>query len=135
MIGSEFVRALDTVSAVKILVVDDSSVMRKLVARSVRQAGYDDAEILEAADGASAIEVVRTARPDLVLADWNMPVMTGLEMLQTLRSERENVVVGFVTSESTVEIRQSANEAGASFFLTKPIDADDLRDAFMDAGI
>lgn len=119
----------------KILVVDDSSVMRKLVTRSIRQAGYKDAEIVEAEDGANAIEVLHAENPNLILADWNMPVMTGLEMLRKLRSDDETVAVGFVTSESTPEIRQEASDAGASFFLTKPIDVDDLRDAFKGAGV
>ena len=119
----------------KILVVDDSSVMRKLVTRSIRQAGYREAEIVEAGDGADAIDVVHTEHPNLVLADWNMPVMTGLEMLRQLRADDERVAVGFVTSESTADIRQEAAEAGASFFLTKPIDADELRHAFEVAGV
>ena len=119
----------------KILVVDDSSVMRKLVTRSIRQAGYKDADIVEAEDGANAIEVLRAEQPSLILADWNMPVMTGLEMLKQLRADEERVTVGFVTSESTAEIRQEATDAGASFFLTKPIDVDDLRSAFQAAGV
>ncbi|MEM1332256.1 MAG: response regulator [Actinomycetota bacterium] len=113
----------------KILVVDDSSVMRKLVTRSIRQAGYDDADIVEAEDGADAVDKVNSEGPDLVLADWNMPVMTGIEMLRKLRGDDNAVTVGFVTSESTDEIREDAAAAGASFFLSKPIDVDDLRDA------
>lgn len=110
----------------KILVVDDSKVMRKLVSRTIRQAGFGDAEILEAEDGAHAVEVARAEMPDVILADWNMPNMTGIEMLQALRSEGDNVCVGFVTSESTVEIRQAAQQAGASFFLTKPLQIEPL---------
>lgn len=112
----------------KILIVDDSSVMRKLVARSVRQAGYKDAEIIEAENGAEAIDLVGAAVPDVILADWNMPVMTGIEMLRKLDREI-SLTVGFVTSESTDEIREMAEKAGASFFLTKPIDVDALSDA------
>lgn len=116
-------------SVVKILVVDDSSVMRKLVTRSIRQAGFGEAEIIEAEDGAQAVDVARSERPSVILADWNMPVMTGIEMLRALRAEGDTVKVGFVTSESLAEVRLEAQEAGASFFLTKPIDGDALRDA------
>ena len=113
----------------KILVVDDSSVMRKLVTRSIRQAGFGDAEVVEAEDGAHALDVARAEMPDLILADWNMPNMTGIEMLRALRAEGDRVRVGFLTSESTAEIREEAAEAGASFFLTKPIDDIHLQDA------
>ena len=113
----------------KILVVDDSSVMRKLVTRSIRQAGFGDADVVEAEDGAHALDVARSEMPDLILADWNMPNMTGIEMLRALREEGDRVKVGFVTSESTAEIRAVATEAGASFFLTKPIDAELLATA------
>lgn len=113
----------------KILVVDDSSVMRKLVTRSIRQAGFGDADVVEAEDGAQALDVARSELPDVILADWNMPVMTGIEMLRALRAEGDRVKVGFVTSESTGQIRAEADEAGASFFLTKPIDAELLATA------
>ena len=112
----------------RILVVDDSSVMRKLVARSIRQAGVD-AEVLEAEDGAEAVEVADAEAPDLILADWNMPRMTGIEMLRALRERGDDVRVGFVTSESTEAIRSEAVQAGASFFLTKPLDVEALQAA------
>lgn len=118
----------------KILVVDDSPVMRKLIARSIRQAGFGDAELVEAEDGAQAITVAEQQRPDLILADWNMPILTGIEMLRSLRSEGNNVIVGFVTSESSVEIRKQAQEAGASFFLSKPIDTTRLEAALTAIG-
>lgn len=119
----------------KILVVDDSPVMRKLVSRSIRQAGFGNAEIVEAGDGQEAVDVAHAELPDVILADWNMPVMTGIEMLRTLRDQGDTVRVGFVTSESLTEVREEARAAGASFFLTKPIDADDLRDALSGATV
>ena len=119
----------------KILVVDDSPVMRKLIARSIRQAGYGDAEVVEAEDGAQAIDVAEQEQPDLILADWNMPNLTGIEMLRSLRSEGNSVTVGFVTSESSVEIRKQAQEAGASFFLSKPIDTTRLEAALTAIGV
>lgn len=110
----------------KILVVDDSQVMRKLVIRSIRQAGFGDATICEASDGQEAIEVNHAELPDLILADWNMPNMTGIEMLKQLRTCGDQVRVGFVTSESTAQIRLGAKEAGASFFISKPVESDKL---------
>ncbi len=118
----------------KILVVDDSPVMRKLIARSIRQAGYGDAEVVEAEDGAHAIDVNEQEQPDLILADWNMPNLTGIEMLRALRSNGVTTTVGFVTSESSVEIRKQAQEAGASFFLSKPIDTTRLEAALTAVG-
>ncbi|MEE9413667.1 MAG: response regulator [Acidimicrobiales bacterium] len=112
----------------KILVVDDSAIMRKLVTRSIRQAGFGDAEVIEAEDGAIALEVAASQLPDVILADWNMPVMTGIEMLRELRASGDMVRVGFVTSESTTAIKTMAEEAGASFFLSKPIDKVELED-------
>lgn len=110
----------------KILVVDDSSVMRKLVTRSIRQAGFGDAEIVEAEDGVQAIVVAGAESPDVILSDWNMPNMTGIEMLQALRAAGNNVKVGFVTSETGSYLLSQAAEAGASFFLSKPINSDEL---------
>lgn len=106
----------------KILVVDDSPVMRKLITRSIRQAGYGDAAVVEAEDGAHALQVASDEQPDLILADWNMPNLTGIEMLCALRDKGNNVRVGFVTSETSTETKLSAQQAGASFFLSKPID-------------
>ena len=70
-----------------ILVVDDSSVMRKIVIRSLRQAGYGDHDVVEAEDGAQALESIRSSPPDVVLSDWNMPNMSGLELVTALRAE------------------------------------------------
>ena len=70
----------------KILVADDSRVMRQIVIRTLRQAGYDDHDIVEAEDGADALAKVASEQPDLVLSDWNMPNMTGIECLQALRA-------------------------------------------------
>ena len=119
----------------KILVVDDSSVMRKLVTRSIRQAGYGEATIVEAEDGAHALTVVDEERPDIILADWNMPNLTGLEMLHALRAKGDRTRVGFITSESSAEIRSAAQMGGASFFLSKPIDPAKLEIALQAVGV
>ena len=83
----------------KILIADDSRVMRQIVIRTLRQAGFDDHDIVEAEDGRDAYDKVQSEHHDLVLSDWNMPNMTGIECLQALRSSGSVVPFGFVTSE------------------------------------
>jgi two-component system chemotaxis response regulator CheY len=114
---------------VKILVADDSRVMRQIVIRTLRQAGFDDHDVVEAEDGRDALAKVGSEQPDLVLSDWNMPEMTGLECLQALRAAGSTVPFGFVTSEGSPEMRERAENAGALFLIAKPFTADTFRDA------
>ncbi len=104
----------------KILVVDDSSAMRMMVVRTLRQAGFGGKDVEQAEDGAVALDKIRGNVPDLVLADWNMPNMTGIELLEALRAEDIGVTFGFITTESSMEMRQRATEAGAQFLIAKP---------------
>ena len=113
----------------KILVTDDSRVMRQIVIRTLRQAGYDDHDIVEAVDGRDAFDKVGTEKPDLVLSDWNMPEMTGIECLEALRASGSQVPFGFVTSEGSPEMRDKAANAGALFLIAKPFTEDTFRDA------
>lgn len=113
----------------KILIADDSRVMRTIVVRTLRQAGYGDADIVEAADGAQALELVRSEDPDLVLSDWNMPNMTGIEFLVALREGGDKRPFGFVTSEGSPQMRATAEEAGAMFLIAKPFTAETFEDA------
>ena len=113
----------------KILIADDSRVMRQIVIRTLRQAGYDGHEIIEAEDGRDAYDKVVTENPDLVLSDWNMPKMTGIECLQALRSAGQTVPFGFVTSEGSPEMREKAANAGALFLIAKPFTEDTFKDA------
>lgn len=108
----------------KILVVDDSKVMRTLVIRNLRQAGFDKHEIEEAANGLEGLNKIRESKPDVVLCDWNMPEMNGYELLSAIKSEKINVIFGFVTSEGTAEMREKASESGAQFLITKPFTPD-----------
>lgn len=115
----------------KVLVVDDSAVMRKLVTRALRQAGLGAMELIEAEDGAAALACFDSERPDTILSDWNMPNMSGIELLTALRERGERVRFGFVTSESTADMRALAAQHGASFFITKPFTADDFATALL----
>lgn len=108
----------------KILVVDDSSAMRMMVVRTLRQAGFGGKDVQQAEDGAVALEMIRKAAPDLVLADWNMPNMTGIELLEALKAESIDVKFGFITTESTTEMRKRATDAGAQFLISKPFTAE-----------
>ena len=110
-------------NTMRILVVDDSRTMRMLVIRTLRQAGYGDYEIVEAVDGLDALEVLKLGPVDLVLCDWNMPRMTGLELLQQLRGAGDLRLFGFITSESTSVMRGLAENAGAAFVISKPFTA------------
>lgn len=110
----------------RVVVVDDSRVMRQIVIRTLRQAGYDW-EISEAADGALALDLITAERPDLVLSDWNMPNMTGIDLLSALRARGDDVPFGFVTSEGAPEMREQAEAAGALFLIAKPFSAESFR--------
>ena len=112
----------------RILIVDDSRAMRMIVSRVLRQAGYGESILEEAENGQDALDIIRAGVPDLVLSDWNMPVMTGIELLRTLQSEGVAVKFGFVTSEHTPEMREQAIAAGALFLLTKPFTADSFQE-------
>ncbi len=111
----------------KILIVDDSKAMRTIVIRTLRQAGYGAHTLQEAINGADALKTIHGNQPDLVLSDWNMPDMSGIELLQALRTEGNKVKFGFVTSEGSLEMHKRAMEAGALFLLTKPFTAESLQ--------
>jgi two-component system chemotaxis response regulator CheY len=111
---------------VRILIVDDSKAMRSILKRHVVQAGFDACEIVEAEDGRSALDEIRSVAPDVVLSDWNMPEMSGIELLEALRAEGNSTPLGFVTSESSADFKERAFDAGAAFMITKPFTADDF---------
>ncbi|MBL7254616.1 response regulator [Paractinoplanes lichenicola] len=114
----------------KILIADDSRVMRQIVVRTLRQAGFGDHDLVEAANGQEAFDMVNAESPDLVLSDWNMPEMTGIEVLRKLRAAGNDVKFGFVTSESTPEMKEQADSAGALFFIVKPFSAERFDEVF-----
>lgn len=113
----------------KVLITDDSRVMRQIVKRTLRQAGYPDLQVCEAGDGREALAVIASEAPDLVLCDWNMPEMDGISLLTSLRAKGHAVPFGFVTSEGSPEMRERALEAGALFLIAKPFTPEAFRDA------
>jgi two-component system chemotaxis response regulator CheY len=112
----------------KILIVDDSRVMRQIIVRTLRQAGFGGHEIVEAVNGKEGYAAVGEHQPDLVLSDWTMPEMTGIEMLQMLRANGRDVPLGFVTSDGAAAMLARAEAAGALFVIPKPFTADMFRD-------
>ena len=113
----------------KVLIVDDSKAMRMIVTRTLRQAGFGDHEFVEAENGREGLEAVKAHAPDLVLCDWNMPEMNGIDFLQALRAGGDTTRFGFVTSESTDAMRETAAAAGAMFLIAKPFTADTFAEA------
>ncbi|MBA4793562.1 PleD family two-component system response regulator [Phenylobacterium sp.] len=116
------------------LVVDDSRVIRKVARRILEDLGFD---VAEAADGAEALAWCRTCMPDVVLLDWNMPVMNGLEFLRRLRKEPggEAPKVVFCTVENEIPAIREALESGADEYIMKPFDSEIVASKFAEAGL
>lgn len=114
----------------KILIVDDSSTMRKIVMRTLRQAGYDGAEIHEAGDGVEGLAALDASDVDLIFSDVNMPNMNGLEFVKAVRQREASAdtPVVMVTTESGGDAMDEAKSLGASGYVVKPFTADKLRD-------
>ena len=103
--------------------------MRSIVQRAIRQAGFRGLVFGEASNGLEAIEKLKTEKPRVVVSDWNMPEMTGIELLRTIQRERLTVPFGFITSESSDEMKQIAFDLGARFIIGKPFTPDDVQGA------
>lgn len=116
-------------SEVRALIVDDSSVMRKIIERSLRQAGLESLVIFEAGSGVEGLEVLRSRQVDIILSDINMPMMGGLEFVRNLRANKlaEGVPVVMITTESSEEHVKQAIEAGAMGYIRKPFTADQVK--------
>lgn len=108
----------------RILVADDSRVARQIVIRTLRQAGFAHAEVIEAGTGRELLEAVRAQDPDLVLADWHMPEVSGIDALAMLRAGGSRVAFGFVTCDGSDETRARARAEGAQFLILKPFTAE-----------
>jgi two-component system, chemotaxis family, chemotaxis protein CheY len=110
----------------RIMIVDDSKAMRMIVRRTLKQAGYGSFDVEEATNGAEALDKIRLEPPRLVLSDWNMPDMSGYELLTKLRESDIDVPFAMITTEGTPEMRAKAMEAGALFLIQKPFTPDEL---------
>ncbi|MGA3159698.1 MAG: response regulator [Terracidiphilus sp.] len=115
---------------VRTLIVDDSSVMRKIVERSLRQAGLEPLVIFEAGSGIEGLDVLKGQQVDLILSDINMPVMDGLEFLRQIRAQKlaPGVPVVMITTESSEERVKQAILAGAQGYIRKPFTAEQVKE-------
>ena len=116
------------------LVVDDSLVVRKAARRIVEGLGFT---VREAKDGQEALASCRETLPDVVLLDWNMPVMDGITFLRAARAEfgPDHPRIVLCTTEAELARILEALEAGAQEYVMKPFDAGILRDKFTQAGL
>lgn len=112
--------------AVRVLVADDSSTMRKIIIRNLQALGIPGA--VEVSDGNEAIQVFVPGQFDLVLTDWNMPGKSGMEVIQEIRARDAKVPIIMITTEAEKSRVIQAIQAGVSDYLVKPFTSDMLRD-------
>ena len=114
--------------SMKILAVDDFSTMRRILRNILRQLGYNN--ISEAEDGVAALESLKHDPVDFVISNWNMPNMTGLELLKAIRADAnlQDIPVLLVTAEALKENVVEAVKAGASGYIVKPFTAETLKE-------
>jgi two-component system, chemotaxis family, chemotaxis protein CheY len=115
---------------ITVLIVDDSSVMRKIVERSLRQAGIEIGQVFEAGNGLEALAVLNERKVNLVLCDINMPAMDGLEFVKQLPKveNAKGVPVVMVTTEGSEGHVVQALSAGARGYIRKPFTADQVKE-------
>jgi two-component system chemotaxis response regulator CheY len=113
---------------IRILVVDDFATMRRIVKNVLRQIGYEN--IVEADDGATALPILKSEDIDFVIADWNMPTMTGLDLLKAVRGDDALKDTPFlmVTAEAQKDNIIEAIQAGVNEYVVKPFTPDTLRE-------
>jgi len=111
-----------------ILVVDDFATMRRIITNVLKQLGFEN--ILEAEDGSKALQVLETEKVDFVITDWNMPEMSGLDLLKAIRAseDKKDIPVLMVTAERMQENIMKAAQAGVNNYIVKPFDAKTLSD-------
>ena len=109
--------------SIRVLVVDDHATMRRIIVNLLRRMGIADCH--EASDGPHALQTLDAMPVDLVITDWNMPLMTGLELTRRLRARQDTAAVPIVmlTAHDTEDDVLSALHAGATNYLVKPFQA------------
>lgn len=108
----------------KVLVVDDFATMRRIIKNILKQTGFTN--ILEAEDGKSALKMLQNDKFDLILCDWNMPEMQGIELLTRMKSDEQLKGIPFVmvTAEAQKENIIEAVKAGVNSYIVKPFTAE-----------
>jgi len=117
--------AVDT--SIDVLIVDDYRTMLRIIRNLLKQIGFENVD--EATDGTEALAKLRSRRFGLVISDWNMQPMTGLELLQNVRADAKLASLPFImiTAESKTENVVAAKEAGVSNYIVKPFNAETLQ--------
>lgn len=118
--------------SIKVLVVDDMSTMRLIVKNVLKQIGYTDIETAE--NGEEGLKILRVGGFGLVVSDWQMPVMTGLDMLRAIRADPElkHLPVLMVTAEAEKENIIEVVQAGVNNYVVKPFTAEALQEKLME---
>jgi len=118
--------AMDT--SIKILIIDDFATMRRIMKNILKQLGFKN--LVEADDGTTALNILESQKIDLIISDWNMPKMTGLELLKKLRASTEYKKTPFlmVTAEAQKQNVIEAVQAGVSNYVVKPFTAEAISD-------
>ncbi|MCF6246389.1 MAG: response regulator [Desulfobacula sp.] len=117
-----------------ILIVDDSFPMRSVIKKTFRSAGYASAQFLEAADGKQALERMKNDWIDLVVTDYNMPVMNGLDLVKAIQTLDllKNIPIIVVSTEGNETKIKEFMDAGARGYITKPFTPENIRDLVTD---
>lgn len=115
---------------IRVLIVDDSSVMRKIVERSLRSAGFELSEVLEASNGAEALDLAKNGPLNLILSDLNMPAMDGLQFLKNLATidSAKSVPVVMITTEGSEARVKEAISMGARSYIRKPFTPEQVKE-------
>jgi len=115
-------------SKMRILVVDDFATMRRIIKNILKQLGYEN--IVEADDGKAALRVLENQEVDFIVSDWNMPNMSGLELLKAVRADEKLKGLPFlmVTAEALKENIVEAVKSGVSNYIVKPFTAETLKE-------
>lgn len=117
-------------ASIRALIVDDSSVMRKIVERCLRQAGMDLGQVQEASNGAEALALLNSNQFDLILSDINMPVMDGIEFIRHLKEVEatKNIPIVMITTEGGEKHVMEALSLGAKGYIRKPFTPDQVKE-------
>lgn len=112
----------------RVLIVDDSSTMRKIIQKNIKAANLIVNEFIEASDGKNAIEILQGKTVDMIICDWNMPNMTGIEFVRAVQNSNahKNIPIIMVTTEGSNGMKQEAMVAGAKCYITKPFTQEEL---------
>jgi two-component system, chemotaxis family, chemotaxis protein CheY len=114
--------------SMKILIVDDMVTMRRIVKNVLKQLGFSNID--EAENGQDGLQKLKSSKYDFVVSDWNMPVMTGIDMLRAIRSDEQlkAIPVLMVTAEAQQKNLVEAVQAGVSNYIVKPFTAETMQE-------